>query len=68
MKAEEDLDHVIDQLLDGGKSVAPIDDTITPMLAAAKLLTQLQEIAIPPEFAQQLEVSLRARIRNRSPQ
>jgi len=68
MKVEEYLDHLIEQHIDGGKPCAPTDDTITPLLAAAKMLAQLQKIAIPPEFAHQVELSLRAWIRNRSRQ
>jgi len=68
MKVEEDLDHVIEQHIDGRKPCAPIDDSITLMLAAAKLLRELQKIAIPLEFAHRVEVALRARLRNRSRQ
>ena len=68
MNAQEYLDHLIDQHNYGGKRFAPIDETIAPMLAAARMLVQLQEVAIPPEFAHHLEVSLRACIHNLSRQ
>lgn len=60
MPTEEDLDQLIDQHVSGENRFAPINDEIAALLAAAKRLVQLQEIAIPPEFAHRLEVSLRA--------
>ena len=60
MPTEEDLDQLIDQHVSGESRFAPINDEIAALLAAAKRLVQLQEIAIPPAFAHRLEVSLRA--------
>ena len=60
MPTEEDLDHLIDQHVSGENQLSLIDDEIAALLVAAKRLVQLQAIAIPPEFAHRLEVSLRA--------
>jgi hypothetical protein len=68
MSAQEYPDQLIDQHIYGGKQLSPSDETIAPMLAATKMLGQLQEIALPPEFARHLAVSLRARIHTRSRQ
>ena len=64
MKAEDDLDQLIEQHLSGGELLPHCAETMAPLLAAAKRLVQLQEMALPPEFAHHLEVSLRARIRH----
>lgn len=66
MNAQEFLDHLIDQHIFGGKRLSLSEGTIAPMLTAAKMLVQLQEIAIPPEFAHHVEVSIRVRIHNLS--
>ena len=66
MKAQADLDQVIEQRLSEGKPLVPGEETVLPLLAAARMLVQLQRIAIPPEFARHLEVSLRARMRQLS--
>lgn len=62
MQIEESLDHLIDQPISGENHLSPTENEIAALLAAAKRLIQLQEIAIPFEFAHHLEVSLRARI------
>lgn len=66
MNVEEDLDHLIDQLMEGEKLIASGDETSAPLLAAAAMLVQLQEVALPPAFARQLEAFLRTRIRSLS--
>ena len=66
MKAQADLDQVIEQHLSGSKPLVPGEETMAPLLAAARMLVQVQQLAIPPEFAHHLEVSLRARIRQLS--
>jgi hypothetical protein len=64
MQTKEYLDHLIDQHISGENQLSPTDDEIAALLAAAKRLLQLQEIAIPSEFAHHLEVSIRARTHN----
>ncbi len=64
MQTEEYLDHLIDQHISGENQLSPTDDEIAALLAAAKRLLQLQESAIPSEFAHHLEVSIRARTHN----
>lgn len=49
MDAEEYLDHLIDQQVSGENQLSPTDEEIAALLAAAQMLLQLQEIAIPPE-------------------
>jgi hypothetical protein len=60
MHIEGYLDHLIDQHVSGENQFSPIDDEIAALLAAAKMLVQLQEIDIPPEFAHRMELSIRA--------
>ena len=66
MRTQADLDQVMEQRLSGGKPFVPGEETVLPLLAAARMLAQLQRIAIPPEFARHLEGSLRARMRRLS--
>jgi hypothetical protein len=61
MNAEEDLDHLSDQQVSRENQFSPSDDEIAVSLAAAWMLVQLQELAIPPEFAHRMEFSIRAR-------
>jgi hypothetical protein len=61
MKPEVYLDRLIEQREHGENPVASNDDMVAG-LAAADILTQLQEIKVPPEFAHRLESSLRAHI------
>jgi hypothetical protein len=60
MHTEEYLDHLSDQHVSGENQFSAIDDEIAALLAVAKMLVQLQEIAIPPEFVHRMEVSIRA--------
>ena len=66
MKAQTDLDQVIEQHHPGGQLPVAGDETRAPLLAAARMLVQLQQIALPPEFARHLEASLRTRLRQLS--
>ncbi len=61
MHAEEYLDHLIDQQVYREEQFSPSDDEIAVSLAAARMLVQLQELAIPPEFAHRMELDIRAR-------
>jgi len=47
MKDEENLDHVLDQHLYGGKPVAPLDDTITPYWLSRSCLLSLKRWLYP---------------------
>jgi hypothetical protein len=64
MQTEEYLDQMIEQHISEENQLSPTGDEIAALLAAAKRLLQLQEIAIPSEFACHLEVSIRARTHN----
>src|SRR5260221_4926834 len=64
MNPEEYVDRLIEQRERGEKQLPVITDEVAASLAAAEVLTQLREIAIPPEFAGYLELYLRARARN----
>jgi len=68
MESQEYLDHVIAQHISGENLGFPSDEQIPSMLAAAKRLFRLQEIALPPGLTHRVEVSLRTHIRNRSRQ
>jgi hypothetical protein len=60
MHTEEYLDHLSDQHVSGENQFSAIDDEIAALLAVAKMLVQLQEIDIPPEFVHRMELSIRA--------
>ena len=60
MRTEEYLDHLSDQHVSGENQFSAIDDEIAALLAVAKMLVQLQEIDIPPEFVHRMELSIRA--------
>src|SRR5260370_38914287 len=64
MNPEEYVDRLIEQRERGEKQLPVITDEVAASLAAAEGLTQLREIAVPPEFAGYLELYLRARARN----
>lgn len=64
MNVEENLDHVIDQLMEGETPVAPGDETLAPLVAVATMLAQLRATEPPPVFAGQLETSLCTRLRS----
>ena len=64
MNPDEYVDRLIEQRERGEKQLPVINDEIAASLAAAEVLTQLREIAVPPEFAGYLELYLRARTRN----
>ena len=51
MNTQADLNHLIDQRLSGEQQVSPIDEESAFLLVAAKMLVQLQEIALPLDFA-----------------
>ena len=46
MNTQEDLDQLIEQRLSGEQQVSPIDEESAFLLVAAKMLVQLQEIAL----------------------
>jgi hypothetical protein len=64
MNPEEYLDRLIERREHGEVQLPVINDEVAASLAAAEVLTQLQEIVVPPEFAGRLELSIRARTRN----
>ena len=64
MNPEEYVDRLIEQRERGEKPLPVITDEIAASLAAAEVLTQLRELAVPPEFAGYLELYLRARARS----
>src|SRR5258708_5656067 len=61
------LDEYVDRLMERGergeKRLSSVTEEVAASLAAAEVLTQLREIAVPPEFAGYLELYLRARAR-----
>jgi len=63
MNPEEYLDHLIERRKRGEAQLPMTDDEVAASLAAAEMLTQLEEIDVPPEFASRLELSIRARTR-----
>src|SRR5260370_12464405 len=64
MNREEDVDRLVEQGEGGEKELPVITDEVAASLAAAEVLTQLRELAVPPEFAGYLELYIRARARN----
>src|SRR5260370_7095946 len=64
MNPEEYVDRLIEQRERGEKQLPVITDEVAASLAAAEVLTQLRELAVPPEFAGYLERYIRARARN----
>ena|SRR5215469_11533168 len=64
MNPEEYVDRLIERRERGEKLLPAINDEVAARLAAAEVLTQLREIAVPPEFSSYLELSIRARARN----
>src|SRR5260370_15580558 len=64
MNPDEYVDRLIERRERGEKQVPVITDEVAASLAAGEVLTQLREIAVPPEFAGYLELYLRARARN----
>src|SRR5207245_8640088 len=64
MNPDEYVDRLLEQRERGEQQLPVITDEVAASLAAAEVLTQLQEIAVPPEFAGYLELYLRARARN----
>ncbi len=63
MNPEEYLDRLIERRERGETQLPVTNDEVAASLAAAEILTQLQEIEVPPEFASRLELSIRARAR-----
>ena len=64
MNPEEYVDRLIERRERGEKLLPAINDEVAASLAAAEVLTQLREIAVPPEFSGYLELYIRARTRN----
>jgi hypothetical protein len=64
MNPEEYLDRLIERREHGETQIRVINDEVATSLGAAELLVQLQEIDVPPGFANHLELSIRTRIRN----
>jgi hypothetical protein len=64
MNPDEYVDRLIERRERGEKQLPVITDEIAASLAAAEVLTQLREIAVPPEFAGYLELYLRAHARS----
>ena len=64
MNPDEYVDRLLEQRERGEQQLPVITDEVAASLAAAEVLTQLREIAVPPEFAGYLELYLRARARN----
>jgi hypothetical protein len=64
MNPEEYLDRLIERHEQGELYVHAINDDVAASLGAAEALAQLKEIQIPYEFANNLELSIRARARN----
>jgi hypothetical protein len=62
MKPEERLDRLI-ELREHGIKPLVADDEMAAGLAAAQALSRLNDIDVPPAFAQRLEQSIRARAR-----
>jgi hypothetical protein len=66
MKPEEYLDRLIERREYGMEPLPVINDEVAASLAAAHALAQLNKIDIPPDFAQNLELSIRSRARDLS--
>src|SRR5258708_4357268 len=64
MNPEEYVDRLIERRERGEKQLPVINDEVAASWAAADVLTQLREIAVPPEFAGYLELYIRARARS----
>lgn len=64
MNSEEHLDDLIERRAYQMDPFSKTNDEFAAELAAASVLTSLQKIEAPPEFARQLELHLRARARN----
>ncbi len=64
MNPEEYVDRLIERRERGEKQLPVITAEVAARLAAAEVLTQLRELAVPPEFAGYLELYLRARARS----
>ena len=68
MGSQAYLDHLLAQHISGEQEGFPIAEQIAAMLAAAKRLFRLQEMALPPGLAHRVEVCLRTPLRHRSRQ
>jgi hypothetical protein len=68
MNPEDYLDHLIERRKRGEAQLPVTDDEVAAGLAAAEMLTQLEEVDVPPEFASRVELSIRARTRGLAPQ
>jgi hypothetical protein len=64
MKSEEYLDRLIERREHGMEPLPVPNDEIAASLAAAQTVAQLNQIDIPPAFAQKLELSIRSRARD----
>jgi hypothetical protein len=63
MNPEEYVDRLIERRERGEKQLPVSTDEVAASLAAAEVLMQLREIAVPSEFAGYLELYIRARTR-----
>ncbi len=64
MNPDEYVDRLIERRERREQPLPVSTDEVAASLAAAEVLTQLREIAIPPEFAGSLELYIRARARS----
>jgi len=64
MNPEEYLDRLIERREHEQEQLPVTNDEIAASLAAAEMLTQLQEVEVPPGFASRLEVAVRAHSRD----
>lgn len=64
MNPEEYLDRLIERRERGEEHLLITNAEVATILAATETLTQLRQIDVPPEFAERLELSIRARARN----
>src|SRR5713226_1558164 len=64
MKPEEYLDRLIERRKHGMEPLPVLNEEIATSLAAAQTVAQLNQVDIPPAFAQKLELSIRSRARD----
>lgn len=67
MKPEEYLDQLLEARSHGHPPLSVNDDEIAASLAAAEMLTRLQEIEVPADVTRRLEATLRTRVSARRP-
>jgi len=64
MNREEYLDRLIERRAYAEADIPMANDEVAASLAAVEVLAQLQEIEVPPGFANRLELSIRTRARS----